>query len=526
MFKPALFTRFPKSTSLVLGGLSAVGFQPIGFWPATILCFAMLLHFINIAPHKRVAFFCGWLFGVGHFIVGLNWIAIAFTFQAAMPAWLGWVAVFSLSLYLAIYPALTALGAHWLGRDRPVTLTVAFAALWIVTEWMRSWVISGFAWNPLSVIAVDASWSARLIGTYGLSALFILASGAVFLAAANRRKAAIAIGLPMIALAMISGAVLSGLQLNTMALTRPGHDTETPITIVQPNISQADKWQPDFKDRNFALLANETINKTPPSDDIKPRLVFWPEAAIPDYIEDGYPERLYFPSSAAGNRARLVSLIGPDDVLVTGAVKLDFDKQGRAIAAANSVFALDAGGNILGSYDKSHLVPFGEYLPLEDFLSAIGLSRVVPGAIPFTPGPGPRNIPLGDFGQAGLQICYEIIFSGEVVDRDNRPDFIFNPSNDAWFGAWGPPQHLAQARLRAVEENIPVIRSTPTGISAIIDSNGQVVDRIGQGVSGHIDGILPPSRAPTIFARLGNVAPLAFALLLLLIAVAFRRRGY
>lgn len=522
MFIRSLFTRFPKLISFLIGGFSAIGFQPIGLWPATLLCLALLLHLINIAPDRRSAFLRGWLFGVGHFGVGLNWIAIAFTFQAAMPTWLGWGAVIALSLYLAIFPALAALGAYWLGQNRPLTLTVAFAALWIVTEWMRAWFISGFAWNPLSVIAVDAAWSARLIGTYGLSALIILASGTIFLAAMNRKKTALGLGLPLVALAVISVLALHGTPASPDRSRTP-----IPVTVVQPNISQADKWQPNFRDRNFALLADQTINKMPPgAERARPRLVFWPEAAIPDYIEDGYPERMYFPANAAANRARLVSLIGPDDVLVTGAIKLDFNKQGRAIAAANSVFALDAGGNILGSYDKSHLVPFGEYLPLEDFLSVIGLSRVVPGAIPFTPGPGPRNIALGDFGQAGLQICYEIIFSGEVIDPDHRPDFIFNPSNDAWFGPWGPPQHLAQARLRAVEENMPVIRSTPTGISAIIDANGRVRDRIDQGVSGHIDGNLPVSGAPTIFSRLGNFAPLIFAFLLLLIAVAFRRRDY
>lgn len=517
-----MFLRFPKGLSLLAGALSAIGFAPLGIWPATLICLALLYYLINAAPTKKQAFTRGWLFGVGHFAIGLNWIATAFTFQAAMPAWLGWVAVLALSLYLAIYPGLAALSAYYLGRNRPIALVFGFAAIWIITEWLRSWVMSGFAWNPLAVIAVDAGWSARFIGTYGLSALVALAAGVLYFAAINRRKAALYLGIPILSLGLVSAAMLRSAPL-TLAQT----NTATPVTVVQPNISQADKWQPDFADRNFALLADQTVSKQPPTDiPARPRLVFWPEAAIPDYIEDGYPERLYYPFTARTNRSRIVSLIGPQDVLVTGALKLDFNDQGRTVAAANSVFALNAGGDILGSYDKSHLVPFGEYLPLEGLLSAIGLSRVVPGAIPFTPGPGPRNIDLGDFGVAGLQLCYEIIFSGQVVDPDNRPDFLFNPSNDAWFGKWGPPQHLAQARLRAVEENLPIIRSTPTGISAVIDRNGTVLGQVEAGISGHVDSILPPSGAPTLFGLWGNIASLMLAFLLLLMAVAFRRRGH
>ena len=164
----------------------------------------------------------------------------------------------------------------------------------------------------------------------------------------------------------------------------------------------------------------------------------------------------------------------------------------RVDGAANSIFVLGQGGRVVGRYDKAHLVPYGEYLPMRPVLSAIGLSRLAPGDIDFTSGPGPRTIDLGDpWGKVGFQLCYEIIFSGEVVDRRNRPDFIFNPSNDAWFGRWGPPQHLAQARLRAAEEGIPVIRSTPTGISAVIDASGKVETALPWRTAGVIDDRLP-----------------------------------
>src|SRR5690606_28821870 len=175
-------------------------------------------------------------------------------------------------------------------------------------------------------------------------------------------------------------------------------------------------------------------------------------------------------------------------------------------------------------YDKAHLVPYGEYLPMRPLLSAIGLSRLAPGDIDFDSGPGPRTVDLPQLGRVGFQICYEIVFSGQVVDRADRPDFIFNPSNDAWFGAWGPPQHLAQARLRAIEEGLPVVRATPTGISAVIDAQGRVLDSIPSG-AGTIDARLPGAAPPTPFARFSNPLSFLFALVLVAGAIALRRKA-
>jgi apolipoprotein N-acyltransferase len=179
---------------------------------------------------------------------------------------------------------------------------------------------------------------------------------------------------------------------------------------------------------------------------------------------------------------------------------------------------------IRGRYDKAHLVPYGEYLPMRPLLSAIGLSRLVPGDLDFLPGPGPQSYALPGFGKVGVQICYEIIFSGEVVDKNDRPDFLFNPSNDAWFGAWGSPQFVAQSRLRAIEEGLPVVRSTPTGISTVIDSNGVVVVALPTGKAGFIQTTLPAPARPTPFARFGNILPFGFGLTLIAFAVALRRR--
>ena len=184
-------------------------------------------------------------------------------------------------------------------------------------------------------------------------------------------------------------------------------------------------------------------------------------------------------------------------------------------------------GEIVAGYDKAHLVPYGEYLALRWLLEPLGATRLVAGSIDFWPGPGPQTLDLGDWGQAGVQICYEIVFSGQVVDRQRRPDYIFNPSNDGWFGSWGPPQHLGQARMRAIEEGLPVLRSTTTGISAVIDANGVVRSHIGMRRDARIDGLIPPAKPPTLFARLGNWLPIGWAVLsifLSLVATRLSRR--
>jgi apolipoprotein N-acyltransferase len=522
----ALLHRFPRWAALGAGAVSAYGFAPWGLWPLTLVCFALLIHLIAHAPNTKRAFILGWLFGVGHFTFGNQWIAVAFTFQAAMPIWLGYIAVLGLALYLAVYPALAAAGAVWIrqlsakiprsARDdvkngaATLPLILAFAGLWILTEWLRSWVFSGFAWNPLAVGFVSHWFDLWLptFGTYGVGGLMILASGAMALLGSRRWTNGCVLA------AIVGAAILSSAKIY---VTEPSLSARTAVTVVQPNISQADKYAPGYDVINFAKLAMHSR----PLPGQAPRLILWPEAAIPDYLEDGYPYPYYqgqAGESAAGARARLTTLMADGDVLVTGANRLIFEKR-QLVAARNSVSAMDAFGRMLGHYDKAHLVPYGEYLPVPWLLKPLGLARLVPGSIDFWPGPGAQTMTVtvdGKQVKIGMQVCYEMIFSGQTVDRKDRPDFIFNPSNDAWFGNIGPPQHLAQARLRAIEEGLPVIRSTPTGISAIIDANGRILQSLPLGKDGRIDAVIPRAKAPTLFARLGNVVPLVFAGLLIL----------
>ena len=571
----ALANRWPKSLALLLGLVSATGFAPLNLWPLTLLALAGWMALVARSPGGRRALGIGWAFGVGHFTLGLNWIATAFTYQAAMPAWLGWIAVVLLALYLAVYPALTAWGAWMVARFRgdtsaaaSLSFILAFAALWTLTEWLRSWVFTGFAWNPLSAIftpIMPILSPTRFIGSYGMSAIVMLIAGLILLQAIrwvptwwravgpslrDGTFPTVILGGALAAIFVLSAPFIHLAQLRYLTGS-PADDpaqskrNPVPITVVQPNVGQQDKWEGDKADANFAKLARLTAPQ-----DGRPRLILWPEAAIPDYLETGYPS-VYYDRSPAEARGRLTDLMNPGDLMLLGALKLELDKTGEVVGARNAVMTIHADGSLGPRYDKAHLVPYGEYLPMRPLLSALGLSRLAPGDIDFWPGPGPRTlalpavpepplpadataqdrllqklVPMGRRAlNVGLQICYEIIFSGQVVDRDHRPDFIFNPSNDAWFGSWGPPQHLAQARLRAIEEGLPVVRSTPTGISAVIDADGRILESIPMHSAGRIDTDLPPPHAPTLFARYGNMLPVGFALLLLALAIAFRRRG-
>ncbi|ODU20979.1 MAG: apolipoprotein N-acyltransferase [Sphingomonas sp. SCN 67-18] len=491
---------YPKSIALIAGLASATGFAPLNLWPVTLAMLALLMALIAAAPGLRAAMARGYWFGVGHFTLGLNWIAHAFTFQDKMPWQLGYGAVAALALYLAVYPAVAAgLAWRWGGDRRSAPFLLVLAAGWIVTEWLRASLFTGFAWNPLAAVWLPLLPIARIAawtGTYGLSGLTLIVAGGLWLLARRRWRAGAACILPVL--------LLGALHLSAAPLVDPARPL---IRVVQPNIGQREKQDPAHERENFQRLAALSGRPGP-----VPRLLLWPEAAVPDYLEeDGFA------------RWRLAGLLGPRDMLLTGGVALIGDAQGRVIGARNSLFALAPDGSLPARYDKAHLVPYGEYLPMRPILSAIGLSRLVPGDLDFWPGPGPRTIAIPGFGTVGVQICYEIIFSGAVIDPAHRPDFLFNPSNDAWFGAWGPPQHLAQARLRAIEEGIPVVRSTPTGISAVIDAQGRLLDSLPHESAGAIEARLPAAAAPTPFARLGNLLPGLLIVFLGALAVVFRR---
>jgi apolipoprotein N-acyltransferase len=508
----------PRKLALVLGGLAATGFEPLHFWPLTLFALALLFELLAQAETRRRAFVLGWLFGLGHFSVGLNWLATAFSYQSEMPVWLGGFAVVGLASVLAVFPGLASLGGWLLGKTNRGALILAFAASWIVAEWLRGWVLTGFPWNPLAAITLKSeanpglAYFGQWLGTYALSGLVVVLSGAWALAFRRRR-------------ADWRGAVLLLAPPALFVIPTPVDIREgtVPYTLVQANVGQEELHDPARFEETF----QRAMKLSQPKQAGLRRLVFWSESGLPDYLVRGYPDRWYRATTYAADpdqaRARIGRLLGPDALLLTGNDRLEL-KDGDVVGARAGVTAIDGQGVIRGTYDKAHLVPYGEYIPLKGILQPLGLSRFVPGDVEFWPGPGPRTLDLGPLGKVGMQLCYEIIFSGEVTQPGQRPDFIFNPSNEGWYGDWASPQFLAQTRLRAIEQGLPVIRATTTGISAVVDASGAVRESIPLRVADRRDGLIPPALPPTWFAHLGNGLSLGWGIALLGLSMVARRR--
>jgi apolipoprotein N-acyltransferase len=334
--------------------LSATGFAPLGLWPLALLAVGLLALLAERAPSWRKAALLGWLFGIGHFTLGNWWIATAFTYQANIPAALGWAAVPLLSLYLAIYPALAAAGARALaGR---VALPLGLAALWILGEWLRSWVFTGYPWNPFGIVLLgpfDRPGLAALapwMGTYALSGLAVLVGCGLVLALAARRWVPALVATALLALGMYLPA-------------GDGRQGTERFTLVQPDVRQEQLNDP----RTFEAVFQRTAELSRPLAPDAERLVLWPESGVPDYLEDGYPARYYRATTAFGSpvlaRRRIGRTIGAGSTLLTGAVDLVMGRPGsgggRAGGAYNTVTPRDAAGGIGGSYAQAHRGPNG-----------------------------------------------------------------------------------------------------------------------------------------------------------------------
>jgi apolipoprotein N-acyltransferase len=492
--------------ALAAGALSALGFEPVGSIAGPVLGLALFLLLLAAQPRGR-AFALGLGLGFTHFAVGLRWIAEAFGFQTAMPAWMGFVAVAGLSLFLALYPALAALLARRF-TSRIVPLALLFAGLFAITEILRGLLFSGFAWNPLGAAWLQLPGVAQLaavVGANGLSALAVLAGGSLAALVGARGEAG---RLPLVlAFPLLLLIGLGVPRVQAPLPTGPGPE----LLLVQTGTGIADKYADGGLERSLMAAIAQTraaLAKGPP-----PAAVIWPEATVEFPMEE-----------MPVVRQEVTRDFPAGTLLLTGGVGLVRDARGEIIAGTNSLYALDHAGTILARYDKSHLVPGGEYLPLRWLAEPLGLARLVPGSIDFRPGPGAETWTLPGLPPLSPNICYEIIFPGAVVDRAQRPAFILTVSNDAWFGTSGPPQHHAQARLRAIEEGMPVVRVTPTGISGLIDARGGLLQSLPQGEAATARVGVPPARAATPFARMGLLAPALFALLLLAAGLWIGRR--
>ena len=471
-----------------------------------VLGVALLLILLVQAPAAR-SFALGLLFGFGNFAVGLTWIATAFTYQSNMPVWLGWVAVVGLSLFLGLYTGLAAWSARLL-TDRIVPLALLFAGLFALAEILRGTLFSGFAWNPLGAGWLQLPGVAQLgalVGANGLSALAVLAGGSLAALLGARGETG------RLGLVLLFPLLLAlGLLVPRVQAPLPP-DTATRLLLVQPGTRIEDKHADGGLQRSLerAVLQTRAALAGQPA----PAAVIWPEATVEYPLEE-----------TPGLGAVLTEGFAPGTKLLTGGVAIERDAQGGITGARNSLYALDHSGRILARYDKAHLVPGGEYLPLRAIAEPLGLARLVPGSLDFLPGPGATSWVLPGLPMVAPNICYEIIFPAAIVERGTRPGFILTVSNDAWFGASGPPQHHAQARLRAIEEGLPVVRVTPTGISGVIDARGGLGVTLPTGGAEHAFVNLPAALPATPFARAGLAAPGLFALLLIGLGAWQRRR--
>jgi apolipoprotein N-acyltransferase len=493
--------------AILAGMIMALSLPPADILPALWLgipAFAWLLEGVRT---RRGAFLVGWSFGFGYLAISLYWITFSL-FVAIDRYW--WLVPFAsnvLAAGLAIYSGLAGVGIVLVPRNRPVARSLVLAAMVCLCEWLRGHLLTGFPWNLSGYAWTEFPWliqSAALIGIYGVTLLAVLAPalaaplGSRF---ASRRTAGLAAlaGLAIMAAATIGGAIrLPSAPVATVPDVR--------LRLVQPAIKQSLKWVPGLFEQN--LQRHIELSLAPAA--AQPTAIIWPEAAEP-FLLDGQPDY----ARTLAQRLRLQ----PGQLLITG-IGRDFPDADPP-SFRDSIEVLSPAGDIIATYDKFHYVPFGEYMPLRRWLpvDSVAVSGIDPD-----PGPGPRTIRLPGLPPAGPLICYEVIFPHDVVDEADRPDWLLDVTNDAWFGLTaGPHQHFAMMRVRAVEEGLPLVNAANDGISGVIDPYGRVLASLDLGAVGFLDAALPRPLPQTPYAGLGDLPFFALSGLLILAAAALCR---
>ena len=495
----ALAPRRRVALAFGLGILATAALPPTGIVPLLAVAFTGLVWLMDGAGTPSRAFWTGWFFAFGHFVAGLHWIANALLVDAEHFAWAVPFAVLLLPAGLAIFGGLATFAAFRLWRPG-VRRVLALALCWSAAEWLRGHVLTGFPWNVAGYAWADVAplrQGAALGGIWTLGLLTLALAGLpATLGDENgngyggrglaRRLGPVGAGLFGLGLLALWGAA----RLPADPPSAEGDPARPVVRIVQGNIDQRMKWSPE--ERAAIHSRYQELSRAPAARPLA--AVIWPETATP-YLLDSNPD----------NARAVAAAAPPGGVLLTGAVRVRQGPGPEDIAAWNSLLALDGSGAVLGTYDKAHLVPFGEYLPLRPLLSRVGMDRLAAGAVDFSAGPGPRTLALGGLPPFAVLICYEAIFPASAFS-DTRPEWLLNVTNDAWFGdSDGPPQHLAMARMRAVEQGMPLVRAANTGISAIFDPFGREIGRIPLGRAGTLDATLPPPlQAPPLYAWAGD----------------------
>jgi len=490
---------------LALGALLGAGQSPLG-WPiasllALFCIFAIFARMggVGVGGWVRIrpSIWAGWLVGTGYFLATLFWIVEPFQVDAAATGWMAPFALFFMAGGLALFWAAAFGVAAWLGRTarlRIVALVISLA----LAELARAYVLTGFPWALIGYIWADTPLSqvAAFVGPHGLG---LITLGLVALALLFER-------------ALIGTAIVAALFAVLWAggsyrLSQPLQARKTPVRLrlVQPNAPQDEKWDP----AKAPIFFNRQLALTRAPAKITPDLVIWPETAISFWLDDA-PEK----------QAEIVAAAPKGSRVIIGALR----REGRR-KYYNAMALLGADGRSVQTYDKAHLVPFGEYFPLGSFFARFGIYGLASeDGGGFSEGPGAALMDLGSLGRIRPLICYEAIFPQEITARGPRPDWMLQITNDAWFGTLaGPQQHFEQARFRAIEQGLPMVRVANTGISAVIDPKGRVMAELPLGVSGKIDADLPASLPATLYSRTGD-GPVLVLLLLGLGGVLLQRR--
>jgi apolipoprotein N-acyltransferase len=484
-----------------LGLLAMLAMPPPHLWPLLFVALPGLILLIDRTRGVHGAFWTGWWFGLGHFIPGFYWIANSMLTDPWKFGWMIPIAVGGLAAFMAVYVGLAAGLARLLWTPGPARV-LALGGAWIIGEWLRSWVLSGFPWNLLGYSWAFSDQMMQIVawtGSWGLSLITMVGCG---LPALLLRWAPNAEDAPPLAgkagwcaIAGLAALVLVW-SIGAARLSGASDDFVPGITLrlVQPSIPPAMKNSADRRLENLNRLLSLSLQDPGRSGVTH---VIWPESAVPYLLE-----------RHADVRQAVARVVPPEGLLITGAVRASPDG-GNLEQIWNSALAVDGNGAIVASFDKFHLVPYGEYVPLRELFPFI--SKITPGSLDFTAGPGPRTLHLPGLPPVGPLICYELIFPGEVADRSDRPQWLLSLTNDAWFGrSTGPYQHFASARFRAVEEGVPMVRAANAGISGVIDAYGRVQVRLELDAIGVIDHGLPAATpAPTVFTQFGNWTLLA-----------------
>ncbi|MBT4907843.1 MAG: apolipoprotein N-acyltransferase [Rhodospirillaceae bacterium] len=503
------------ATSLLLGAISALALPPFHIVPLLVPAFVGLLWILDgadAAPRRRrLGLWIGFWFGFGHFIVGLHWIAEPLLVDPARTAWLIPIALPGLAAGLAVFPALACGALLALPfRGAPAARVVGLAALWMVAEFARGIVFTGFPWNLMGYVWAGAPSMMQVtavVGVLGLSGLTILAAGMPSILAADGKTAARRWGLAVAVTIMLPLGLWAGGQARLAGANDAGEALipDVHLRIVQANIAQRDKWDQNL--RAAHLERHLALSRTPAA--VAPTHVIWPETAVPFLLANDVLARV-----------RSAAAAPPGGALITGSVRRAFHNETQQLR--NALLVIDAAADVQRVYDKSHLVPFGEYVPLRGVLP---IDKIVPGQSDFVAGVGRRLLEIPGLPAVSPLICYEAIFSGRVTPHGARPGLLLNLTNDAWFGTFaGPQQHFAIASTRAVEEGLPLVRAANTGISAVVDPYGRVIARLDIGEQGVLDSGLPAALSPTPFARWGELIPMIMAALFLGFALVLARR--